>query len=283
MNSNEATAAYQMPSAPAFSPQAQAPSKEEQFRSIIFKYEISQEYAQRLQKLRDCKILFIFDDSGSMNSTLNDSPLNEMNKNSMLKATRWDELQYYASMSIELAIFFNSELNNGTDVFFLNKPPVRNIRSGEAFMHHCSQLKPGGYTPLNKIFNLVLSENVEAIRERKLLVIILTDGEPSDDYGKTDIKSFKHSLEGKHDNVFVNIITCTDDNESVSYLNKWDRQIKHLDVIDDYNSERKEIRKRMSSKYRFTYGDYVVKSLIGAVDPEMDRADEKSAEKCIIS
>jgi uncharacterized protein YegL len=166
-------------------PYSQPLSKEEQFRNIILKYEISQDYAQRLQKLRDCKVIFIFDDSSSMNATLNESPLNEMNRTSMLKATRWDELQYFASISIEIAAFFNNEINTGTDVYFLNKPPVRNIRSGESFMHHLKSLKPNGYTPLNKVFNLALNENLNAIRERKLLVIILTDGEPSDDYGKS--------------------------------------------------------------------------------------------------
>ena len=76
--------------------------------------------------------------------------------------------------------------------------------------------------------------------------------------GKSDIKGFKSSLQAKSKSVFVNIITCTDDEDSVSYLNRWDRELKNLDVIDDYNSERKEIRKKNGSKYRFSYGDYVV-------------------------
>jgi hypothetical protein len=161
--------------------QTQPMSREEQYRNIIHKYEISQEYSDILQKLRDFKIVFIFDDSGSMNSTLNDSPLNEMNRNSMLKATRWDELQYFAKISVEIASFFNNETNSGTDVYFLNKPPIKNITSVDAFIHHLKQLKPNGYTPLNKIFNLALNDNMDAIKERKLLLIILTDGEPSDD------------------------------------------------------------------------------------------------------
>jgi hypothetical protein len=65
-------------------------------------------------------------------------------------------------------------------------------------------------------------------------------------------------------------------------LNRWDQSIKHLDVIDDYNSERKEIRRRNGSKYRFSYGDYVVKSLIGSLDPQLDKTDEKSKD-CTIT
>ncbi len=80
----------------------------------------------------------------------------------------------------------------------------------------------------------------------------------------------------------LKISTCTDDEDSVAYLNRWDHSIKHLDVIDDYNSERKEIRRRNGSKYRFSYGDYVIKSLIGSIDPQLDKTDEKSKD-CVIS
>ena len=267
---------------PAYTPVQPILSREEIFRNIMMKYEISVEYSNLLQKLRDFKIVFIFDDSGSMSSTLNESPLNEINKNSMLKATRWDELQYFANISIEIANFFNNESSQGTDVYFLNKPPVKNVTNVDQFMYHLKQLKPNGYTPLNKIFNLALNENMNAIKERKLLIIILTDGEPSDDYGRTDIKSFKNSLLARNpmNKIFVNIITCTDDEESVAYLNRWDVQIPHLDVIDDYNSERKEVRRKNGSKYRFSYGDYVVKSMVGSVDPKLDRSDER--HKCAI-
>ncbi len=80
------------------------------------------------------------------------------------------------------------------------------------------------------------------------------------------------------------IRTCTDDEDSVSYLNRWDRDIKNLDVIDDYNSERKEIRRKKGSNYRFSYGDYVVKSLIGSIDPKLDKSDEKSEKDgCVLS
>ena len=54
-------------------------------------------------------------------------------------------------------------------------------------------------------------------------------------------------------------------------------------MIDDYNSERKEIRHKKGSKYRFSYGDYVVKSLIGSIDPKLDKSDEKSKYGCILS
>jgi hypothetical protein len=37
------------------------------------------------------------------------------------------------------------------------------------------------------------------------------------------------------DRIFVTIVACTDEDHSIEYLNKWDRMIKHLDVVDDYS------------------------------------------------
>jgi hypothetical protein len=99
-------------------------SYEEKFQRIVQKYEISTFFAHKLQLLQMFKIVFVFDDSGSMNSVLNESPLN--NTNSLLKATRWEELRYYSNISIEIAALFNRQ---GCDIYFLNRfpSPVKNI------------------------------------------------------------------------------------------------------------------------------------------------------------
>ena len=51
-------------------------SKDDQLRDIVNRHEISSFFASKLQKLKSFKIVFIFDDSGSMNTTLDESPLN---------------------------------------------------------------------------------------------------------------------------------------------------------------------------------------------------------------
>jgi hypothetical protein len=82
-------------------------STEEKYREIVNKHEINIEYAKRLNLLQGYKIVFIFDDSGSMNTPLSESPLNK--QNTLLKATRWDELQYFAKISVEIATLFDPE------------------------------------------------------------------------------------------------------------------------------------------------------------------------------
>jgi hypothetical protein len=47
-----------------------------------------------------------------------------------------------------------------------------------------------------------------------------------------------------------------------------------LDVVDDFRKEREEILVAQGHMFRFSFGDYVVKSLIGSIDSTMDRLDE---------
>jgi len=60
----------------------------------------------------------------------------------------------------------------------------------------------------------------------------------------------------------------------MKYLNNWDRTIPRLDVVDDFRNEKLEILSAQGSRFKFSFGDYIVKSLIGSIDPEIDDLDE---------
>ena len=66
----------------------------------------------------------------------------------------------------------------------------------------------------------------------------------------------------------------------MEYLNNWDKYIKRLDVVDDFRNEREEIMRSQGSNFSFTYGDYVVKSLIGSTDVDIDNLDENKYKCC---
>ena len=68
-------------------PPIQPNIKPSQLVPIFQKHEINPQIAQKLQTLQSFKIVFIFDDSGSMNST------------DTGKMTRWEELLQFASAS----------------------------------------------------------------------------------------------------------------------------------------------------------------------------------------
>ena len=252
---------------------------EQKYQNIVRKYEISTLFAQKLQILQSYKIVFVFDDSGSMNTALQDSPLN--NNNSLFKATRWDELQYFANISIEIASIFNP---NGCDIYFLNRfpSPLKNITDPAQLVNYFHE-KPQGFTPLAQAVRNVLNDNPSHILgERKLLIIIATDGEPTSIDGKVNIPEFKQCIINRPRNVFTTIVACTDDDSSVGYLNKWDRTLNNIDVVDDYRSEKDEVLKARGKGFSFTFGDYVVKSLIGSIDPELDNLDENDSTCCIL-
>jgi hypothetical protein len=289
-NSNQSS--YGMgPPPPMQQPQQQfaagqpARSREEIFRELVRKYEINPDYAKRLQCLQGFKIVFVLDDSSSMNTTLDDSPLN--NPTNLLKSTRWDELKYFANISIDIASLFNE--NGATDLYFLNKPPIKQCQNSfelkNYFNNNSVYSKANGYTPLTQTLNTLLSDNAQSIRERNLLIVILTDGEPTDPFGNIAIKEFKKCLEKRSpiNRIFVTIIACTDEAAAISYLNKWDKQIPNLDVVDDYRSEKKQITKLKGANYRFSYGDYVIKSLIGSIDKSFDHMDERKRNDCNIN
>ncbi len=95
-------------------------------------------------------------------------------------------------------------------------------------------------------------------------------------------------------NLIKNIILIIDDDDCIGYLNDWDKKISHLDVVDDYRNEKKEIQARQGKQFPFSFGDvnkreflfffpfnlfifvkYVVKILMGGVDSWFDDLDEK--------
>ncbi|CAF3834873.1 unnamed protein product, partial [Rotaria sp. Silwood1] len=52
------------------------------------------------------------------------------------------------------------------------------------------------------------------------------------------------------------------------------RTMINVDIVDDYKLEREGVRQTKGFNYPFSFGEYIVKALIGAVDPQMDALDE---------
>ena len=111
---------------------------------------------------------------------------------------------------------------------------------------------------------------------------MITDGQPTDNVGNVNVQGFINILKYRPKNIYVSILACTDDDNSIDYLNKIDRIIPGIDVTDDYRSELKEIKKYKGDNYKFSFGDYVVKALLGPIDPSFDNLDEKYDNCCVI-
>ena len=234
-------------------------------QDLIKKYEISYENINRLGILKNFKVAFIFDDSGSMNYTLKESPLNK--PDTLFKATRWNELQYFSKIAIDVCSLFNP---TGCEVYFLHRHsnPIRNITKSSQILSYFNS-SPYGGTPLTSCLKTLLSNNSpNSLGNKNLLVVIVTDGEPTD-----GVNNFKKVLESRGDKVFTSIVVCTEDKNSVAYLNNWDNSMPNLDVVDDYRNEKNEINKVKGFGYPFSYGDYVVKCLVGSIYSDLDKFD----------
>ncbi|CAF2980196.1 unnamed protein product [Rotaria sp. Silwood2] len=236
------------------------------FQQFIHRYKINATFASKLRGLDGYEIVFICDDSSSMNTELSDvsGPYKKA-------PTRWNELKQTVSIVVDLASTLDPD---GLDVYFLNRQPMYNVQSSEEL----TNIIISGPTPIVRVLRQVLKDKRNEIQQRKLLILLATDGVPTDDNGQPRIDGLRQFLlyERKPiDRIPVTIIACTDDDECMSYLNNWDKDIPNLDVVDDYRNEKKEILSYQGKSFPFSYGDYVVKILMGGIDPWFDLLDER--------
>jgi hypothetical protein len=157
-----------------------------------------------------------------------------------VRSTRWDELKQIVSITVDIGSVLDPD---GLDIYFLNRPPVLRVKDASQLTSAFTN-PPNGLTPITRVLRQILQAKQSEIQERKLLIIIATDGQPTDDYGTTDIETLERVLKYERkpaDRVLVTFCACTDDDQAVGYLNKWDETIPYVDVCDDYRSEREEI------------------------------------------
>lgn len=249
----------------------------EKFKNIIIKYEINYDFAFRLRSIEGVDIVLIIDDSSSMTTPVIDreqadlSPFREL-------PTRWDELKHVVSIIIDLASTLDPD---GVDVYFLNRPSILHVYESKQ-LDDVFEILPHGPTPLVRVLNEVLRRKRLQNHDRKVLILIATDGLPTNDRGESDLKTLERLLrncrQSTTDNIYITFIACTNDLECVGYLNKFDRHIPFVDVLDDYQSERKEILRVQGKNFPFSHGDYVVKILMGSIDPWFDHLDERKVQ-----
>lgn len=90
---------------------------------------------------------------------------------------------------------------------------------------------------------------------------------PTDSAGELDIVELEEVMRNERTaTTYVTFLACTDELEALDYLNDWDRTMQHVDVVDDYRTELAQIQEKQGPNVKFSYGDYLVKALIGSID-----------------
>ena len=267
------------PPVPAPALFAGADARMEKLKRLAAQFEIRPDFVPRLRKLENFGIVMLCDDSGSMNTAV-DAPAHSAADPYGRVRTRWIEMCETASVVCELGTALN---DGGVDVYFLNRPPALGVTSAAQLQQVFGYAPPQGYTPLTSRFNFVLQQKREVLRERNLLVLIATDGEPTDDAGGKDIASFLRAIKARPNTCFVQIMACTDVEADIAWMKRLDEETKGIDLIDDFRSEREAVLRAQGKDFSFTYGDYVVKALLGPTDEYFDKLTEVPPGCCAVA
>lgn len=234
-------------------------------KDFFTKYEISPYIQEDIDEVRKYDIFMIIDDSGSMKEP---SSYLSFLTNDFIRKTRWDEAHETVDIVAELGVLLDDD---GIDVRTLNRDEMYNIRSTEQVASLFNKV-PQGRTPLTK----VLHEVINMPSKKPKLILIVTDGEPNDDDGYSDCDNFYHLLKNRDaDKNRIAILACTTSETQMKWLNKIDKIAKHVDVIDDYISERKDIIAVQGKDFPYSHGDHIIKMLLGPILQKYDDLDEK--------
>ena len=243
-------------------------SKGEKVEKLLEKYEIHPFFSEKLSILDDFEIVCIIDDSGSMKTPLNDHTGH---------ATRWDELKNIINTVMDIALTFDDD---GVDLHFLNRGTFMNVTNHDILNEHLKPI-PYGRTPLTRVANQVFDQY--AHNPKKVLVLIATDRVPTNQQGYPDLKAFEECIRKRDTNKFyVSFLACSDNDDEIGYLNTMD-SVPHVDILDDYYSEKKQILKIQGNKFPYSLQDHIVRLILGPIYSEFDDLDEKPIHKSIVS
>ena len=242
--------------------------RDTRLETFIGEYKISDYFAQKIKLLKGFDIVLVLDDSGSMNGMIEDEVGNVID-------SRWTELRKRVEIIIDLSTHLDQD---GIDIHFLNNGSFNNVKDPR-FIDVCPVFNktPQGVTPLETVCqNIFMSAT-----EKPTLMIIMTDGLPSDARGQTthhNMENFKAIIRSRPKNYNISFGACTSDDNIMKYLNSFD-DIDGVDVVDDYISERHKIQRIQGKSFPFTFGDYIMKTMLGSIDKQTDMLDEVPLER----
>lgn len=238
-------------------------------QKILDVFEITIAEANDLVVLSDYEIVIIADDSGSM-SLSSGGPRTL----GVPSATRWDELRQTCQLMVDLGNCFDA---SGLDVYFLNRPAMKNVTSSkEPRFVEAFDKPPAGTTPLTECLGNVAKDLAAQGNEKPVLLFILTDGEPNG-----GVAMFVNTVQGIvtkrtcSRTIKLQIMACTDEEDAVGWLGELDVKFKEVDVTDDYASEKAEVL-RAGRTPKFTRGDWLIKAMLGPISAKFDAWDEKA-------
>ncbi|MGO0308527.1 hypothetical protein ACTL6P_18380 [Endozoicomonas acroporae] len=126
-------------------------------------------------------------------------------------------------------------------------------------------------TPLYPAMLKSIEESERSPKSPPRIIYVFNDGEPNNGGSKEHIfELLKHR---KAERSPVCLVACTDVDSSVEWMNEADEQ-PNVHVVDDFQSEMREVKRHQGEAFPFTEGFYLMSTLLGPIDPLFDKADE---------
>lgn len=202
-------------------------------------------------------LVVVADDSGSMNAVTDPRKINE-------PETRWSELQKTLTMLTTMLLVV--EHAEGFWLKFLNDQEWYKISDKQQLEDIFAQkTRARGKTPLRRNLQPIIAGY--GAEEKDTLIVILTDGEPSD----CSFEELSQLIRSKPDGVFCSFVMCTDELDVVERYNTIVDPIPGCDITDDFANERAEAMRRGN---KLTPYQWLAKMLLVKF-PKYDLLDEK--------
>jgi len=249
--------------------QSPPPDPHPRFTQLVKQHELKPETARQLYEiLNKCEIVMLCDDSGSMQSTIVE-PISQKS------TSRWMELKRLAAVVIEYVTAVNPD---GLDLYFLNRGVVKGVKSTAGLQDVFAELPTGG-TPINGALRRIYSDkSVLGPGRQWLLVVVVTDGVPSDG----NHEALAATLRAKPSHTHVSFAECTDRPEDMEWLDELDRNITNFDNTDDYREELDKVRRLRGAQFKFDFNDYVIKVLLATFIKFYFNLDQQNQACCVI-
>jgi hypothetical protein len=229
-------------------------SEGSKFDLLVKRHELKSPVPDQLKRvLSACKIVLLCDDSDSMGNYIAEEGTDPF---APKRSTRWLELKKLAAVIIEFVTAINPQ---GLDIHFLNRPSKIGVTDMTGLQSAFSN-PPGGNTPLITAIRTVYDQNRDTLNGRQLLIVVITDGEPTDGSRSDLYNMLVYVTRGG--NVHISFAECTDNADDMEYLDAWDGRIPNFDNTDDYREELQRVKRIQGQSFKFDYTDYVIKILL---------------------
>ncbi|KAF2160999.1 hypothetical protein M409DRAFT_70073 [Zasmidium cellare ATCC 36951] len=240
-------------------------------------WRIQKEIANDIVRLALYDVIIYVDDSGSMSFEEN--------------GERIKDLQLILQRAAFAATLFDDD---GVDLRFMNEdlPPqeISNIRSEQQIEQILARKRYKGLTPFGtelrkKVIDpLVVSKLNSGQMQKPILIISITDGQPAGENQNTLVETVQYAVQAAQRSqygpgaVAFQFAQVGNDQKATEFLAKLDNDPmvgREVDCTSNFENESAEMA-RANPPVDLTPDLWMIKLILGAIDPSYDTKDEKS-------